>query len=173
MSELVLPGDIEGLLRRCSPVIGASETVTGSGVIYEVTARDVVVFVESGHPGGTQKWGALFDEVALDLTDATGRAHAAWWLWLDDEDTTAVPCTTPEWLYCPDGVWSLGASVRDCPGQVEYVTYGPPGSMSADYGVPSLADLDPNDPRLLDDGSRWVDAEALRRVVLHVAGRDA
>ena len=33
-----------------------------------------------------------------------------------------------------------------------------------------LADLDPNDDRRLPDGSRWVDAEALRRVVLHVAG---
>jgi hypothetical protein len=33
-----------------------------------------------------------------------------------------------------------------------------------------LADLDPNDDRLLPDGSRRVDAEALRRVVLHVAG---
>lgn len=33
-----------------------------------------------------------------------------------------------------------------------------------------LAGLDPNDPRTLPDGSRWVDAEALRRVVLHVAG---
>lgn len=32
-------------------------------------------------------------------------------------------------------------------------------------------DLDPlGDDRLLPDGSRWVDAEALRRVVLHVAG---
>jgi hypothetical protein len=36
--------------------------------------------------------------------------------------------------------------------------------------LPALADLDPNDVRLLPDGSRWVDAEALRRVVLHVAG---
>jgi hypothetical protein len=33
-----------------------------------------------------------------------------------------------------------------------------------------LATLDPNDPRLLPDGSRWVDAEALRLVCLHVAG---
>jgi hypothetical protein len=35
--------------------------------------------------------------------------------------------------------------------------------------VPTLADLDPADPRLLPDGSRLVDALALRRVVLHVA----
>ena len=38
------------------------------------------------------------------------------------------------------------------------------------FCVPTLADLDPNDPRLLPDGSRWVDAEALRRVVLAVVG---
>jgi len=33
-----------------------------------------------------------------------------------------------------------------------------------------LADLNPNDDTRLPDGSRRVDAEALRRVVLHVAG---
>ena len=36
--------------------------------------------------------------------------------------------------------------------------------------VPALANLDPNDPRLLPDGSRWVDAEALRLVCLHAVG---
>jgi hypothetical protein len=48
---------------------------------------------------------------------------------------------------------------------------GPPGPGEAvAWDVPALDDLDPEDPRLLPDGSRWVDAEALRRVVCHVAG---
>lgn len=34
-----------------------------------------------------------------------------------------------------------------------------------------LADLDPHDPTPLPDGSRRVDALALRSVCLHVAGR--
>ena len=34
--------------------------------------------------------------------------------------------------------------------------------------IPTLDGLDPNDPTLLPDGSRWVDAEALARVLLHV-----
>jgi hypothetical protein len=38
------------------------------------------------------------------------------------------------------------------------------------HDVPTIADLDPTDHRRLPDGSRWVDAEALRRVVIHVAG---
>jgi hypothetical protein len=48
----------------------------------------------------------------------------------------------------------------------------PEGTMADPdwHVVPSLADLDPNDPRTLPDGSRWIDAEALRRVCLHVAG---
>ena len=49
----------------------------------------------------------------------------------------------------------------------DYVTHQPKG-----WG-PVLLDLDASDPRLLPDGSRWVDAEALRRVVLHVAGVSA
>lgn len=33
-----------------------------------------------------------------------------------------------------------------------------------------ISGLDTNDPTLLPDGSRWVDAEALARVLLHVLG---
>ena len=41
----------------------------------------------------------------------------------------------------------------------------------ARYAASRPADpTDPDDPRTLADGSRWVDAEALRRLVLSVAG---
>ncbi len=89
---------------------------------------------------------------SLDLTDATGRTHASWWwrlAYLKDRDLPAEHWTRT----APDfggGYGFLGFSRFD------------------DYRA-TLADLDPDDPRTLPDGSRWVDAEALRRVVLHVA----
>lgn len=64
-----LPGDIPGLLRRGSPL-----RVRG--------ARTVAVVLFDGRVAYATK-GALDDDVlgavALDLTDPTGRAHAAWW----------------------------------------------------------------------------------------------
>jgi hypothetical protein len=80
-------------------------------------------------------------DLALDLTDATGRVHAAWWA---QENT-------------PHGqVWQM---------------HDPVCRFYVPHGFHGCVDLDPNDPRTLPDGSRWVDAEALRRVVLHVAGQ--
>ena len=59
MSELLtsIPGDIPGLLRRGSPIIHPS---FGAGLCA----------CPSEKPGGNM----------LDLTDPTGRAHAAWWI---------------------------------------------------------------------------------------------
>jgi hypothetical protein len=96
----------------------------------------------------------------LDLTDATGRAHAAWWL-ADryGRDHDEIPVAGP--LHRGSGEWVMYAptSAR----ADDWLRFGP-------KSVPSLADLDPADHRLLPDGSRWEEAEALRRVVLHVAG---
>lgn len=101
--------------------------------------------------------------LALDLTDATGRAHAAWWL------ASAVGLHSPT-----TSRWSPGASVWtiECDAQsTPWVrTFTPTDLLWSGEQVPALDDLDPNDDRRLPDGSRWVDAEALRRVVLHVAG---
>lgn len=82
MADLTLPCDLPGLLRRGSPVrivandidriIGRSATVVhtgGGGLLVSLdgpeTSRSLVTVARA---------------VALDLTDATGRAHAAWWL---------------------------------------------------------------------------------------------
>ncbi len=43
------------------------------------------------------------------------------------------------------------------------------GAFPKKGAVATLSNLDPSDPRLLPDGSRRVDAEALRLVCLHVA----
>lgn len=140
-----LPGDIPGLLRRCSPVLSP----TGS------------VGVVSLDPGA---YAAYY----LDLSDATGRAHAAWWL-----VATLWPeqLNRHEWVWSrwsgTDGHWQLGP-----PGAIPQRFSGCKSSVYRYHGfVPTLSDLNYLDPRLLPDGSRWVDAEAMRRVVLHVAGR--
>lgn len=112
MAELLssLPGDIPGLLRRGSPVLidfwrseghddfpdedsdERPEDYLCRGNVYEVEGDALFVAwsQSEAHEGG-------FDEIhrgwmALDLTDPTGRAHAAWW--------------------CDDR-WAAGASTED------------------------------------------------------------
>ena len=94
MTDLTLPGSIPGLLRRGSPVLeGATECVIVSigdvddaGVPYAMAAECVAEHVNCCPLG----------DLSLDLADATGRAHAAWWLS----------------ARCPDGVPSIGESRR-------------------------------------------------------------
>jgi len=150
--DLTLPGTIPGLLRRCSPVA----IVRNDG---SVSAFGVVV----DHPSDRVKWVRVLrdhdDEgpspwerecVALDLTDATGRTHAGWW-WRITLHPDLPWRANPEW----GGGYSLE-------GLTNYAGDGRYRDL--------LADLDPDDDTRLPDGSRRVDAEALRRVVLHVAG---
>ena len=156
MADLILPGTIPGLLRRASPVIAPVSKrvrVLGRRALVEGEHLDTGLVLLAD--------GALEDasDLRLDLIDATGRAHAAWWL----------EAQAPRWrtmmagrlggemlrlLECVETHKFLGSDEREARGRVRLVLNG----------------LDPNDPRLLPDGSRWVDAEALRRVVLHVAG---
>ena len=92
------------------------------------------------------------DLVALDLTDATGRIHAAWWAMERDRTLafTLLALSRPDMHRRP----SMRRSVW--------------GTLQAFCAY--LSDLDPSDPRTLEDGSRRVDAEALRLVCLYVAG---
>ena len=76
MSALLtsLPGDIQGLLCRGSPCR-----------IHRWSDYVAVAAPESGSIRLASAWGTRIDAygleiVALDLTDPTGRAHAAWWL---------------------------------------------------------------------------------------------
>ena len=81
MSALLntLPGDIPGLLRdgailRHNGRRAVAVQVTDGFVLVaqHASGADEEIEVE----GGTVPW----DLIALDLTDPTGRAHAAWWL---------------------------------------------------------------------------------------------
>lgn len=79
MADPTLPGSIPGLLRRGSPVlvpvsrrvraIGRLALVLGHGIDHD----GVLVTAD-----GPAVWEAPSD-VHLDLSDPTGRAHAAWW----------------------------------------------------------------------------------------------
>ena len=76
------PGYLAGLLRRGSPVInyngterGVVVSLEGGGCIY------VAVRTTDEHPAKRVQWfGYTARSWQIDLTDPTGRAHAAWWL---------------------------------------------------------------------------------------------
>lgn len=87
-TTLTLPGSIPGLLRRGSPVllavVGDDGAAVGARGVVVMLGREgggprtALVAVEVGDVHATRTvWRLLFD-LALDLTDATGRAHAAW-----------------------------------------------------------------------------------------------
>lgn len=72
MTDLTLPGTLPGLLRRGSPVefdgfpgVVVQEYAGGGFHVTRYDRRDAV---------------ADADELALDLSDPTGEAHALWWL---------------------------------------------------------------------------------------------
>jgi hypothetical protein len=148
MTTLTLPGDIPGLLRVCSPVILPGGH--GRGVVVAIDSASTTV--QSTESAG-MPMPCRADLMHLSLIDATGRAHAAWWL-----------ASTLD-VFAPDGSggWACG-------GREWY-----PADSCPHWGSPvsALNGLDRHDDTRLPDDSRIVDAEALRRVVLHVAGRSA
>lgn len=164
--DVRLPGSLPRFLRECSPValmrqIDRDIPVGTRGVVLRVVDANtfIVAFCWSTppHNGDDEVIAEVSGEdIEALLTDATGRAHAAWWLAKADDARWSKAAI--------HGVWNLTTLKQD---PAYLTTYG---AHNAWINVPSLADLDPNDPRLLPDGSRWVDAEALRRVCRHVAG---
>ena len=85
MSELLtsIPGDIPGLLRRGSPVLVLVDS-DGLAVVRGVVLDPSIEPNEAdprcltwNERNGRDNKAQMF--VRLDLTDATGRAHAAWW----------------------------------------------------------------------------------------------
>lgn len=167
--DLTLPGTIPGLLRRCSPVAIMRDggKVSAFGVVVDQPSDRVTwVRVLRDHDDeGPSPWDR--DCVALDLTDATGRAHAAWWLAGTFAGEMERQSALSVWRHREGAgrAWRLeGAAGSERRFLARYT------GCSFDVVVLTLSDLDPNDDTRLPDGSRRVDAEALRRVVLHVAG---
>lgn len=147
--DLLFPGDVPGVLRRGSPVEDA-KGLLGSGVVRWVEPSGVSVCWDD--TGSVEP--VSFARAALDLTDATGRAHLAWALAREARHWPTEPdYTTAAWRYLRHNeAWSIGPH-----------HYWPRTHHT-------VADLNPDDPHLLPDGSRWVDAVALGRVARHVLG---
>lgn len=161
MADTTLPGTIAGLLRKGSPCIEMGGTPS---VIVNVGDEVAAIAQEDG--GITVVYDDVdLSELFLDLADPTGRAHAAWWV--AEHHCRIAPrlLVAAAMTYATDGHedlrrWSLRMVLADDRAPHAYDT-----AWDA-----ACADLDPADPRLLPDGSRLVDALALQRVVLHVAG---
>jgi hypothetical protein len=98
----------------------------------------------------------------LDLEDATGRAHAAWWLAAKVTKHPIILSARLGYRHSEYGGfgWWLDWESPTMTGE----------AMLNEPIEQALSGLNLHDPRILPDGSRWVDAEALRLVCLHVGG---
>lgn len=179
---------VAGVLRRGSPII-ATRSVPyrlrkgQRGIVAKLERRNVWHVV----PDVPYRYGSPVQRhvLAIDLTDATGRAHLAWWV--AGQVRTSYggaldPAEGVRWHRSWRGHWELHGQRADEHRKWQEVCFlpwagdddlsdrndGPHGTWCR--FVPSLAHLDPNDPRLLPDGSRLVDALALGLVARHVAG---
>ena len=157
-----LPCDIPGLLRRGSPVRVVGRSSWPSGVCIMPGDGDLWL-VSRGLRIPRQ---AAPQDLALDLSDATGRCHAAWWL-AGHFALVSAPHELLRVTWTYRGMWDLDGPRRR-------VKFAACVDSRFAVEVPALDVLViNNDRRTLPDGSRWVDAEALRCVCLHVAGLEA
>ena len=157
MSDLTLPGTIPGLLRMCSPVVTPE---CRRGVVVEPGSVDNGLpgyfYVASGGEGGSRLLaldGHPAANLALDLTNLTGRLHAAIWLaeaaWKLRGVRSAAVFQRPDESYWMLVVHERGQTCREID------------------GLDTIDCLDGS--RLLPDGSRWIEAEALRRGCVYAA----
>ena len=145
MSEHTLPGDIPGLLRRGSPVHARGLAKGCASVVVSVSEQEATIGFTQVWKGGTPWGGDLHEDyaisqklgkLALDLSDPTGRAHAAWWLGNVPFDRVLAACD------------ALGLSAATRKNAME-------SCMSPAEGW-----------------NHDADADVIRRIVLHVAGRE-
>lgn len=192
------PGEIPGLLRYAAPLVTLvssrwRSTCPDCGRVEEgrkpehrpvlcVGADKFSTYVADGtdDPKGSP-WS--HSHLALRLDIEPGRACAAWWL------AQTVPELKGRGTGATFEFYSLSSAYPDIFGWALRLAGRGVGAASMmvfsdtvyrwerwkSFIVPApvLSGLDANDPRTLADGSRWVDAEALRRLVLSAAGRDA
>lgn len=96
MTALTLPGTIPGLLRRGSPAfrLALGDASRQEAILVHAIAERPQLYGGDGSElcaeirSGPLVWWPTRC-LALDLTDPTGRAHAAWWLNDHDEDALA------------------------------------------------------------------------------------
>ena len=163
-----VPATLPGLVRRGTPLFTVEPVfVGGTACAAGMQCTTGAAADSAGRVRAICAFGSISLPIAclaVDLTDATGRDHGL--RALAAHHNRSAPGVW--WLPLDDGRWSLRCEPRG--GFVTFRAPGAPELSKSRPEVPSLADLDPNDPTLLADGSRWVDAEALARVLLHVLG---
>lgn len=185
MAALTVPATLPGVLRRGTPlrilmhqIDEPDETVDGMVVCQRgdawtiaisLTAADFNFEAPDFHrvfPHTT-----IRDVHAVDLTDATGRAHVAWAvgarLGFRDPMTTVVAYQQSLWARTNVHVSSSSADGDD---EKPFVTaFWADEHSWADFG-PYEEHWRKNGGVCLPDGSRLVDALALKAVALHVLG---
>lgn len=157
---LTLPGTIPGLLRRGSPCrrLTLGDPVMQEPVlVHAVTDRARWDGDDGTEPcaeirSGPRTWWPC-RALALDLTDPTGRAHAAWWLAYKFHPDMNPTCSHFERR---NGSWWLVVA-----GARHHCVWD-----DRTIGI----DSDSLDEVRLPDGTHACLAEALRLVCLHVAG---
>jgi len=158
---LRFPGSVPGVLRRGSPV---EHSTLGLGVVSRVEQRDGYVaarWLPDTFPASYDTNTSVLD---LDLTDATGRAHLAWWVGRALRVEPDGACTMIDGYQV-----DVGSDDNVC----LYLQHDGVYYLFGAERVPGLERLDPDSPRDLPDGSRLVDALALSLVARHVAGLEA
>lgn len=160
MEKITLPGSLPGLLRKCSPVICKS---AGDGLIQKV--RDNFAVFVSDHTHIALRASV---ELELDLTDATGRQHAIWWLAKQLEESCEILIELI-WVCTRPNLWVIQKWNRQFKALKTIEQFSFDEGYCDSVICVSLSDLNSADETRLADGSRWVDAEALRRICLHVA----
>lgn len=172
MNKVTLPGSIPWLLRRGSPVIGKDSGQEGV-ISYISDLGSFPISILSFD----EDWLVVkrnCNDLLLDLEDPTGRAHAIWWLAtnvkIDCIDFSGIRFCTAwrnRWnLLSEDDRLDSGEGDAN-----DIIAFSYMNSVSSYHiKIKELETLDSDDKKLLPDGSRWVDAEALRRICLHVAG---
>ena len=181
------PAEEQALLRFPGSVRRGSPGITADllrrqveCVVVSVTATHAVVSFDQVWEGHFADGSDLvqrytverrLEDIALDLTDATARAHLAWWL--AEQTTEPEGAFAALWYGTPDGsvgqrvgIWRL--SFRSLSWPLSPSSCGQHVYTARD--CPTLASLDSDDARMLPDCSRLVDALALSLVARHVAG---
>jgi len=167
MTKITLPGSIPGLLRRGSPVINTGSTLVEHlrrGIVVSDVVVDRGIEVAFEHDESLMGIQSLF---ALDLEDHTGRAHAIWWL--GNQYGIGQNCL----------VFGLGKDTEINEYFYEIRSYHTPYGHNKIRFYTEHSQLPDSEscvrcqsiPGLTQDNCRHLnDAEALRRICLHVAG---
>ena len=129
-------------VRLCSPVRCVDDPDCMGVVVGDDPVLGAMLFITAAY---LFLWRSR-DSIALDLTDATGRGHAAMSLTQHQEDFRG-------WCRVQTG-WTAGE-----------IVWGAPGGKYADAYISALDDLDIHNDTRLPDGSRLVDALALAIVL--------